>query len=91
MRPGGSVTFVTGGAAVLGRDLRFEALTDDQAAAEMRGAVPDDFVEALFRLFTKGEFDDSSTESDFAHLIGRPPRTFEQWARAHAAAFASGD
>jgi uncharacterized protein YbjT (DUF2867 family) len=68
---------------VLGRDLRFEAQPDDEARAELGRSTPADFVEAFFRFFVKGEFDDGVVLGTVEELTGRAPRTFEQWARAH--------
>ncbi len=40
-----------------------------------------------FRFFVKGEFDDAVVLPAVQELTGHPPRTFEQWARSHAAEF----
>ncbi len=74
-------------AEVLGRDLRYEPQSDAAARAEMEGSVPADTIDGFFRFFSGGEFDDSSVTPEVEALLGRPPRTLEQWARAHAAAF----
>jgi uncharacterized protein YbjT (DUF2867 family) len=68
---------------VLGRKLRFEAQPDDEARAELSRTTPADFVTAFFRFFVKGEFDDAVILPTVQELTGQPPRTFEQWARAH--------
>jgi uncharacterized protein YbjT (DUF2867 family) len=72
---------------VLGRDLRFEAQPDDEARAEMSSAMPADYVEAFFRYFSEGTYDDSKVLPTVRDLLGREPRTFEQWATAHAGDF----
>lgn len=72
---------------VLGRDLRFEAQPDDQARAEMSKTVPAEYVDAFFRFYADGTLDESKVLPTVHALTGRPPRTFEQWAAAHAAAF----
>jgi uncharacterized protein YbjT (DUF2867 family) len=74
-------------ARVLGRDLRFEAQSDAEARAEMSAAMPADYVEAFFRFFVDGEVDESQVLPTVEEITGRKPRTFEQWARAHAEAF----
>ncbi|MCZ4099953.1 NAD(P)H-binding protein [Streptomyces sp. So13.3] len=75
-------------AKVLGRPLRFEGQPDDEARAEMLGnGVPERYVDAFFRFFVDGEFDDTPVLPTVEDLTGRPPRTFEDWARAHADAF----
>jgi uncharacterized protein YbjT (DUF2867 family) len=72
--------------AVLGRALRFEPKSDDEALAELRSA-PEGFAEAFHRFFVKGEFDDAVVVPTVERITGRAPRSFEQWARAHAADF----
>jgi uncharacterized protein YbjT (DUF2867 family) len=76
-------------ARVLGRpNLRFAGLTNAQARADLvEKSTPADFVDAFFRFFVDGEFDDSRVLPTVADLTGQPPRTFEQWATAHADAF----
>jgi uncharacterized protein YbjT (DUF2867 family) len=75
-------------AAVLGRPLRYEPLSDEQARAEMAPDTPAPYIDAFFRFYSGGEFDDSPVLDTVAQLTGRPPRSFAQWARAHADAFA---
>jgi uncharacterized protein YbjT (DUF2867 family) len=75
-------------AAVLGRPLRYEPLSDEQARAEMAPDTPAPYIDAFFRFYSGGEFDDSAVLDTVARMTGRPPRSFAQWARAHAAAFA---
>jgi uncharacterized protein YbjT (DUF2867 family) len=74
-------------ARLLGRDLRFEAQPDAEARGEMSEAMPADYVEAFFRFFVYGEVDESQVLATVEEITGRRPRTFEQWARAHAEAF----
>ena len=72
---------------VLGRDLRFEAQTNDEAKAEMSAAMPAEYVDAFFRFFVEGELDESAVLPTVQEITGRAPRTFAAWARAHADAF----
>lgn len=74
-------------ARVLGRTLRFEAQSDAEARAEMSSAMPADYVDAFFSFYVDGALDDSTVRPTVQELTGRPPRTFEQWAFAHADAF----
>jgi uncharacterized protein YbjT (DUF2867 family) len=71
-------------ARVLGRDLRFEAQSNDEARAEMSAAMPAEYVDAFFSFFVDGTLDESEVLPTVEQVTGRPPRTFEQWARAHA-------
>jgi uncharacterized protein YbjT (DUF2867 family) len=70
-------------ARVLGRPLRYQPLSDDQARAQMAADTPAEVIDAFFRFFTAGEFDDSTVEPTVHEITGHPPRTFEQWATTH--------
>jgi uncharacterized protein YbjT (DUF2867 family) len=69
---------------VLGRDLRFEAQSDDAARDELSGRMPAEYVEAFFKFFVRGDLDESRVLPTVEEITGRKPRTYEQWARAHA-------
>ncbi|SEH00540.1 Uncharacterized conserved protein YbjT, contains NAD(P)-binding and DUF2867 domains [Nonomuraea solani] len=72
---------------VLGRDLTFEGQSDDEARAQMSAAMPAEYVAAFFSFYSDGTLDESRVLPTVEEVTGRPPRTFEQWATAHAAAF----
>jgi uncharacterized protein YbjT (DUF2867 family) len=72
----------------LGRPLRYEAVSDEDAKAEMADTTPQPFIDAFFRFYSDGEFDDSRVVSTVRQLTGREPRSFERWASDHAGAFA---
>ena len=74
-------------AAVLGRPLRYEPQSDESARAEMAATTPAPYLDAFFRFYSGGEFDDSPVVDTVRRLSGREPRRFEDWARAHADAF----
>ncbi|GGQ45181.1 uncharacterized protein YbjT (DUF2867 family) [Actinomadura coerulea] len=71
-------------AEVLGRDLRFRALTDEEARADMTGRVPEEYIHAFFSFYADGTLDESKIYPTVEKLTGRPPRSFRQWALAHA-------
>jgi uncharacterized protein YbjT (DUF2867 family) len=73
-------------AAVLERPLRYEPLSDEQARLEMVADTPAPFIDAFFRFYSDGEFDDSPVLDTVQQITGHRPRRFEQWARAHARA-----
>lgn len=73
---------------VLGRPLRFAGLSNEDAWADMEASMPREYVEAFFRFYVDGTLDESKVLPTVEEVTGRPPRTFEQWARAHAAEFA---
>jgi uncharacterized protein YbjT (DUF2867 family) len=74
-------------AAALARPLRYEPLTDEQARVQMAASTPAPYIDAFFRFYSDGEFDDSPVLDTVRQITGRPPRTFERWARTHAHAF----
>ena len=74
-------------AEVVGRDLRFEGQSDAEARAEMSEGMPAEYVDAFFSFFADGTLDESQVLPTVQEVTGRPPRSFEQWARTHADAF----
>jgi uncharacterized protein YbjT (DUF2867 family) len=74
-------------AATLGRELRLEPLTNAEAKKQMSASMPPEYVDAFFSFFADGTYDDSVVHPTVRQLLGRPPRSFGQWANAHADAF----
>ena len=72
---------------VLGRDLTLRGLSPDEARAELTAAMAAEYVDAFFRFYIDGTLDESFVRPTVEEITGRPPRTFRQWAVAHAAAF----
>ena len=72
---------------VLGRDLRFEAQSNEEARAEMLEAMPEPYVDAFFSFFVDGTVDETTVHPTVRKITGRDPHTFEHWAIAHADAF----
>jgi uncharacterized protein YbjT (DUF2867 family) len=81
LRPADRVAIL---AEVLRRDLRFEAQSNEEARAEMSAAMPEEYVDAFFGFFVDGTVDESTVLPTVREVLGREPRTFEQWARGHA-------
>jgi uncharacterized protein YbjT (DUF2867 family) len=77
-------------AQVLRRPLRYQPLSDGEARAQMAADTPAELIDAFFRFFSAGEFDDSPVVDTVRRVTGRPPHTFEQWAEAHAHLFTGG-
>jgi uncharacterized protein YbjT (DUF2867 family) len=73
--------------AALGRDVRLEALSDDEAREQMTAQMPVEYVDAFFDFYVDGSLDESQVQPTVQEVLGRDPRTFEQWAAAHADAF----
>lgn len=84
LTPGQQVAIL---ADVLERRLRYEPLSDEAARRRMATDTPAPLLEAFFRFYSDGEFDDSKVLDTVERITGRPPRTFADWARAHAPAF----
>jgi uncharacterized protein YbjT (DUF2867 family) len=84
LRPGEQVAIL---AKYAGRDLQFEAQDNDEARAEMEGQMPKEYVDAFFKFFVDGAVDETTVHPTFEQVIGRSPRSFEDWAEAHADAF----
>jgi uncharacterized protein YbjT (DUF2867 family) len=72
---------------ILGRDLRFEAQSDEDARTEMSATTPAKYVDAFFDFYVGGSLDESKVLPTVQDVTGRPPRTFAQWATTHADAF----
>jgi uncharacterized protein YbjT (DUF2867 family) len=84
LRPAEQVAIL---AEVTGRPLRFQAQPDAEARAEMEQAMPKEYVDAFFSFLADGTIDESTVLPTVEQVLGSKPRTFRQWAQAHAAAF----
>lgn len=71
----------------LGRELRLEPLSDDEARTQMSAQMPIEYVDAFFDFYVAGSLDESQVQPTVREVLGREPRTFEQWAAVHADAF----
>jgi uncharacterized protein YbjT (DUF2867 family) len=70
-----------------GRDLRFEEQSNEDARAEMEGAMPKEYVDAFFEFFVDGLVDETTVHPTVKEVTGRDARSFEEWAEANADAF----
>src|SRR3954469_10193419 len=73
--------------AVLGRDLRLEPQSDDDARAERSASMPPQYVDPFLRFSADGTLDESEVLPTVEEVLGRPPRTFRAWAEEHADVF----
>ncbi|MFA1538004.1 hypothetical protein [Actinomadura monticuli] len=55
---------------------------------EMSKQMPVAYVDAFFDFYVNGSLDESAVRATVQDITGTPPRTFRQWAEAHASAFA---
>lgn len=74
---------------VLGRPLRLEPLSDDEARAQLSKEQPAEYVDAMMSFYVDHTIDVSHVNPTLEQLLGRPARTFSEWATDHAAAFAA--
>jgi uncharacterized protein YbjT (DUF2867 family) len=72
---------ILGGA--LGRELRFEVQTNEEARAEMSAAMPAAYVDAFFSFLVDRTVDETTVWPTVREVLGREPRSFEQWAAAN--------
>jgi uncharacterized protein YbjT (DUF2867 family) len=85
LRPADRVAILS---EVLGRELRFEPLSDEEARRQMSASMPPEYVDAFFDFFAGGAIDETTVLPTVAEVTGRPPRTFREWAQEHAGEFA---
>ncbi|MGW5615518.1 NAD(P)H-binding protein [Streptomyces sp. NPDC003877] len=75
-------------AAATGREIRFTELTDDQARRHWRAeGWPEEGIEFMLHMWATVPETVARVTSTVEEVVGRPPRTFAQWAAAHAGAF----
>ncbi|MFD9795177.1 NAD(P)H-binding protein [Streptomyces sp. NPDC059070] len=76
-------------ARVLGRPLRFEELGPERARAALLKRYPEAVAEALLHSAERQRAGAKSSVTDTVREVtGRPARSYEEWARDHAHAFA---
>jgi uncharacterized protein YbjT (DUF2867 family) len=83
LRPGEQAAIL---GRVLGRDLRFEGMSDEEASEELHASMPPQYADAVLDIFT-GPTDESAVRPTVEDVTGRPPGTFAQWVATHADAF----
>jgi len=72
---------------VLGRELHFEPLSNEDARRQMSATMPPEYVDAFFDFFVNGSVDETTVLPTVAMVTGRSPRTFRQWAEEHSREF----
>ena len=72
---------------VLGRSLRLVPLNTDEAREQLSKDQPPEYVTAMFGFYVDKTINVTEVRPDLAALLGRPGRTFEQWATAHSDEF----
>lgn len=73
--------------AAVGEPLRFAELSEDEARAAMSAFMPPVVVEATLAILGRPTEDEQRVSPDVEKVLGRPGRTFADWATRNAAAF----
>ncbi|MGW5741506.1 NAD(P)H-binding protein [Amycolatopsis sp. NPDC003861] len=84
MRPAEQVAVL---ASVLGRDLEFVGLSNDETRVELEAGMPREYVDAFWNFYVDGTLDEATVYPTVHEVTGRPARTFDEWAEAHAGVF----
>ncbi|MFD6068355.1 NAD(P)H-binding protein [Amycolatopsis lurida] len=71
----------------LGEPLRFAELSEDEARAAMTEFMPPVVVEATLSILGRPTEEERRVSPDVEKVLGRPGRTFAEWAARNAAAF----
>ncbi|OXM47953.1 SDR family oxidoreductase [Amycolatopsis alba] len=71
----------------LGEPVRFAELSEDEARAAMSRFMPPTVVEATLAILGKPTEDEQRVSPDVERVLGRPGRTFAEWAARNSAAF----
>ncbi|HTP69084.1 MAG TPA: NAD(P)H-binding protein [Dongiaceae bacterium] len=74
---------------VLRRPLKIEEISEDQARAELTSIFPLPALNMLLNAWSAARGYPAHISSTFQEITGRPPRTFEDWAKDHVAQFQS--
>ena len=75
-------------ADALGTPLTFAELTREQARAGMLEFMPEPVADGTLAILGEPTPQEREVSPDVEAVLGRPGRTFVEWARANAAAFA---
>ncbi|MGG7570857.1 SDR family oxidoreductase [Streptomyces sirii] len=73
--------------AALGEPVRFIEQTREEARADMLRFMPEPVVDTTLTILGEPTSAEQHLTPDTAHVLGRPPHTFADWARRHVAAF----
>lgn len=74
--------------AALGREVRFEDLTPDQARAQWAAqGWPEAGIEFMIDMWATVPADVANVTTTVEDITGHPPRRFAEWAEQHASAF----
>ena len=75
--------------SVIGRSLRIDEMSPDEARREPLPGIPAPAVNMLLDAWVAAIGQPALVTSTFAEITGAPARTFRDWSTDHAAAFRS--
>jgi uncharacterized protein YbjT (DUF2867 family) len=84
LRPAEQVAILS---RALGKELRFEPQSDEEARAAMEKTMPKEYVDAFFSFFAGGTVDETTVHPTVKQVTGREPLSFEDWTREYSDAF----
>lgn len=73
--------------AELGRTLRLDPMTDDEAIADLAARMPERYVDAFRKFYVDGDLDESPVLPTVRDVLGREPGTFAAWVARHREEF----
>ncbi|EYF01059.1 Hypothetical protein CAP_8772 [Chondromyces apiculatus DSM 436] len=73
----------------IGRDLRFEEISPEAWRAQVSAFMPAGIIDTLLAYWAASVETPDPVYPDVEKVLGRPPRTFAQWAADNAKAFAA--
>jgi uncharacterized protein YbjT (DUF2867 family) len=71
----------------LHRPLTLDPYSDEEAREDMSKTMPPEYVDAFMAFYVEGTLDESEVLPTVEQILGRPPRSFAEWAAEHAGDF----
>ena len=73
--------------SALGREVRFEAQSNQAAREEMSATMPAQYVDAFFSFFAEGTVDETTVLPTVGEILGREPGSYARWVAANIESF----
>ena len=73
--------------SAIGRDLRFEPITDDEARKQLTALMPPFVIERLLEIWRASVAKPALVTDTVKKVTGSEPTTFQQWAADHSRSF----
>ena len=75
--------------STIGRDLRFEPITDDEARKQLTTVTPPFVIERLLQIWRASVGKPALVTDTVKTVTGSDPTTFQQWASDHSRSFST--